>query len=284
MLAGRIEIARIEDDPRARGRPLMNDHNLSARIWAPAALVAVPFASTSGLGWWLPLHLAMLGAATQAIVGGQLMFLSTLGLARGPKRSTTLSQIALLNASALLVVWGRWANETVVLVAGATMVVAMIVWVSFQVGRISRASVNRRFAITGTFYRLAAISIITGASIGGALGAGAFDDASSFFSHRTLHMVLNVFGWAGLTIVGTAITLLPTILHVRAPSLGGVRAAPWLMFAGLVALSTGASIEVNWLASLGMASYVAGFAAFGTYARRMLAIPPPGGSRLPRST
>ena len=267
---GRIEIGKAEGDPRTLGRPLMSDHNLSARVWATAALLAVPLAPAIGLGWWLPMHLALLGAATQAIAGGQLMFSVTLGLSRGPRRSEVLYQLGLLNLGALLVVAGRWANEATVLASGATIVVAAAVWVGWRVHRISRDSPNRRFSITGTFYRLAAVSIVTGASIGGALGAGVFDDASSYLEHRSLHMTLNVFGWAGLTIVGTAITLLPTILHVRAPSLRGLRATPWLMFGGLAVLSTGASLDTGWLAGAGMTAYVLGLGTFGMYARQIL--------------
>ena len=112
----------------------------------------------------------------------------------------------------------------------------VIGWVTWLVHPMWRATVNRRFLITGTFYRLAGVSLLVGALIGGALGIGAFDDPTSYIAHRNVHMTLNVFGWAGMTIVGTAITLLPTILHVRAPRLRRVRAAPWLMFVGLMVM------------------------------------------------
>ena len=251
----------------------MSDHNLSARLWATAAVLAVPLAARTGLGWWLPLHLALLGAATQAVVGGQLMFTATLGLARGPSRTSALAQLSLLNAGAALVVAGRWAGHRLTFVTGATVVVLTVTWVAWQVDGMSRRSVNKRFAITGTFYRLAAVSIVAGATIGAALGAGAFDDPMSYLGHRTLHFAFNVLGWTGLTIVGTAITLLPTILHVRAPELGKVRSTPWLMFGGLVVMSTGISFELQWLAAAGMAGYTGGLVMFGTYARRILVTP-----------
>jgi nitrite reductase (NO-forming) len=249
----------------------MSDHNLSARLWASAALIAVPLASTTDVGWWLPLHLALLGAASQAIVGGQLMFSATLGLARGPSRHTTLTQLALLNVGAALVVGGRLWGSRAALAAGATIFTVVIGWVMWQVARLWSRSVNRRFAITGLFYRLAGASIVIGATIGGALGIGAFDDASSYVAHRSVHMTFNILGWAGLTVVGTAITLLPTMLHVRAPSLRAVRAAPWLMFGGLAALGGGATASSGWIASAGMLSYAAGLAAFGVYVHDVLA-------------
>ena len=251
----------------------MSDHNLSARVWATAAIVSVPLLSTLGVGWWLPVHLAMLGAASEAIVGGQLMFTATLGLSRGPARSRTLMQLGLLNVGAALVVGGRVWSSTAVLAAGALIFVAVICWVTWQVHTYWRRSINRRFSITGAFYRLAGLSVILGASIGGSLGIGAFDDPASYLAHRSLHMTLNVLGWAGLTIVGTAITLLPTVLHVRAPKLLTIRSVPWLMLGGLMVLSTGASADAALVATAGLALYVAGLVVFAIYVRQILVIP-----------
>lgn len=269
----RIEIGAVNDSPSTAGRPLMSDHNLSSRLWATGAVLAVPIASVTGVGWWLPLHIALLGAITQAIVGGQLMFSATLGLARGPSRSTTIAQLALLNAGALLVIAGRLWGWKPTFATGAALVTVTIAWVIWTVHRLWRVSANRRFAITGVFYRLAGLSLFLGASIGGALGIGAFNEGASYLAHRNAHMILNVFGWAGLTIVGTAITLLPTILHVRALNLSVVRPAPWLMAGGLLVLATGATTGQEVVAGLGMALYLAGLASFALYLRAVLIIP-----------
>ena len=251
----------------------MSDHNLSARLWATGALVAVPLASIAGVRWWLPLHMVLLGAVTQAIVGGQLMFSATLGLARGPNRSSTMTQLALLNAGSILVIAARLWGSRPALAIGASIVTIAIGWVLWTVHRLWGMSANRRFAITGVFYRLAGISLIAGASIGGALGIGAFDDGASYLTHRNVHMIFNVFGWAGLTIVGTAITLLPTILHVRSPDLSVVRHSPWLMAGGLLVMATGGTTSQDVVAGAGMVLYLAGLASFGLYLRAVLIIP-----------
>jgi hypothetical protein len=269
----RIEIASVKDDIRALGRPLMSDHNLSARLWATAAVAVVPFASHLGVGWWLPIHLAMLGAASQAIVGGQLMFSTTLGLARGPQRSQSLTQLALLNIGAALVVSGRLWDEAGVLAAGAVVFAVTICWVTWQVHRVWRRSSNRRFSITGTFYLLAGLSLLVGASIGGLLGTGSFNNGATYLAYRGLHMTLNVLGWAGLTIVGTVVTLLPTVMHVRAPNLHVVRITPWTMFGGLVLLSIGVASSSEIVQALAMCSYVIGLVSFAVYVRRILVIP-----------
>lgn len=247
----RIEISTATTTPWRLGRPLMSDHNFSGRLWATAALIAVPFAARTGLGWWLPLHIALLGAVTQAIVGGQLMFSATLGLSRGPSRSVTLIQLGLLNVAAILVIMGRLVGEPGVLAAGVSIFVPVIAWVTWQVHTMWSASVNRRFSITGTFYRLAGVSLLFGSSIGGALGIGAFNEPASYLAPRGIHSILNVFGWAGMTIVGTAITIVPTVLHVRSPSLKVMRPVPWLMAGGLLVMATGSDDEPGMAGGIG---------------------------------
>lgn len=83
-------------------------------------------------------------------------------------------------------------------------------------------------------------------------------------------MTLNLLGWAGLTIVGTAVTLLPTILHVRAPQQRMVRRTPWLMFGGLAVLSAGATLTQNVISLMGIAFYGVGLAGFAVYLRQVL--------------
>jgi hypothetical protein len=175
------------------------------------------------------------------------MFSATLGLSRGPSRRITLTQLSLLNIGAALVIGGRVFGSEVALALGATTVTLVVGWVLWLVDGLWRRSVNRRFAITGIFYRMAGASIVIGATIGGALGIGAIGDASSFVAYRNLHMTLNVLGWSGLTVVGTVITLLPTIIHVRAPAVGNLRAVAWLMLGGLTSFTTGGVFGRTWL-------------------------------------
>jgi mannitol-specific phosphotransferase system IIBC component len=122
------------------------------------------------------------------------MFSATLGLSRGPSRCITLSQLTLLNIGAALVVGGRVFGSRVALALGAMTVTLVVGWVIWLVDRLWRRSVNRRFAITGIFYRMAGASLIIGATIGGALGIGVFSDAPSYVLNRSVHMTVNVLG------------------------------------------------------------------------------------------
>jgi nitrite reductase (NO-forming) len=193
------------------------------------------------------------------------MFSATLGVAPEPSRRVVLAQLGLLNVAALLVVGGRTAQAPAVLATGAVVFAVVVGWVTWQVDRLWRRRVNPRFRPTGTFYRLAGLSVLGGAMLGGALGIGAFGDAAGYVEHREIHMALNVLGWAGLSTVGTAVTLLPTVLHVRAPRLGRVTAVPWLLVGGLLVFAGGTTVGSRWGAATGMAAYAVGLALFGRY-------------------
>jgi nitrite reductase (NO-forming) len=239
----------------------MSPHHLSARIWATAALISLALPADVRLGWWLPLHLALAGATTQLIAGGQLMFSATLALSPGPSRRAVLVHLAALNAGAAGVTLGRVMDAPLLLGAGATVFTAAVLWLGVTVGRLWRGSPNRRFRATGHFYSAAVASVVLGASLGWALGAGAIG-ADSYVSHRMAHMLFNLVGWAGLTILGTAITLLPTILHVRAAKETSVVRTPWILFAALLTLTLG--LAAGWLlvATMGAVLLVAGLKPF----------------------
>ncbi|MGH2736325.1 MAG: hypothetical protein ACRDKZ_12150 [Actinomycetota bacterium] len=266
-----LPILEHEASPR-RSRSPMADHHYSARVWATAALLSVLLPAEARMGWWLPLHLLLVGAATQLIVGGHIMFSATLGVSRGPDRPVLLGQLALLNAGAAGIIGGRLFDLTILLGLGATALVAAIISAALITQELWRSALNRRFASVRVFYGLASISLLLGAGIGAAMAIGAFDGASSYAAHKLAHLALNLWGWAGMTILGTMMTLLPTVLHVRAPRASVVR-APWVFFVGLLTLAGGLTTDARVLALFGMLLIGAGIAPVTGYLREVLGTP-----------
>ena len=79
------------------------------------------------------------------------------------------------------------------------------------------------------------------------------------------HVVINLLGWMGLTVVGTLVTLWPTMLHARVA--GGAeraarRALPVLLI-GLLVASTGALAGNRPSAAAGILAYLCGLAVAG---------------------
>jgi nitrite reductase (NO-forming) len=75
------------------------------------------------------------------------------------------------------------------------------------------------------------------------------------------HVALNLLGWVGLPILGTIVTLWPTMLRTHiAPNAARLgRSALPLLVAGVVVTALGFGFDVTQLAALGLAAYLVGF-------------------------
>jgi nitrite reductase (NO-forming) len=91
------------------------------------------------------------------------------------------------------------------------------------------------------------------------------------------HVALNVLGWIGLTVLGTVVTLWPTMLHTQVADgaeLVSRRALPVLVVAVLV-LSAGALLGLVAVAVAGLLGYAAGLVVSGrALAQEALRRPP----------
>jgi nitrite reductase (NO-forming) len=79
------------------------------------------------------------------------------------------------------------------------------------------------------------------------------------------HVVVNLLGWMGLTVIGTLVTLWPTMLHTRVADgaeRASRRALPVLVVALLVA-AAGALAGVQVVAAAGIAGYLVGLVVAG---------------------
>jgi nitrite reductase (NO-forming) len=100
--------------------------------------------------------------------------------------------------------------------------------------------------------------------VGAALGALLAGGLTGAFHEQVAvaHVTVNVLGWVGLTVVGTLVTLWPTMLRTRITD-GAERAAgralPVLALA-IVTAAGGALAGVQVVAALGVVGYLAGLA------------------------
>ena len=243
----------------------MKAHHLTARLWFAGALAACLLPPQLRLGWWLPVHMLLLGSASQLVSGGQIKFSSTLAMAPPPARHHVVGSLSLLNLGAALIALGRLSGVEPLVGAGAAAFLSGTAWSGLVADAQWRRGLGTRFRITRVYYGLAGVSILVGGSAGATLALGALSDAQSRLSHRLVHMAFNLLGWAAMTIIGTAITLLPAVLRVRAENLRSPW-SPWAAFAGLLTIATGLTLNMRGLAAAGGAAFLAGLVPFGRVA------------------
>ena len=209
---------------------------------------------------WLMIHLLLLGAVSHAILVWSRHFADAL-LHTPPApndRRVQSSRLLLLNGGVALVVAGVLGDLWPVVVAGATAVVGAVGWHGVALVLQMRAALPSRFGATVRYYVVAAALLPIGATLGTILARGLSDPLHG--QMRLAHATTNLLGWMGLTIVGTLVTLWPTMLRTRmAP--GAERAARWalpVLATSVVVAAGGALLGSRATVVLGLDGYIAG--------------------------
>ncbi|GAB1516879.1 multicopper oxidase domain-containing protein [Actinophytocola sp. KF-1] len=225
---------------------------------------------------WLMIHLLVLGAAGHAILVWSRYFADTLlRCPPTPRREQTL-RLALFNAGVAVVVAGILGDVWPATTAGAVLVTTAVVWHAGVLARQVRRALGSRFTPTIRFYVVAGAFLPVGAALGTWM---AYDQAGVFHDRaRLAHIAVNVLGFLGLTVLGTLVTLWPTVLRTRIAD-GAERAArralPLLVSAvGLIAGSALAGLRPGIV--VGLLGYLAGIALLAKPALRAARAKPPG--------
>ena len=224
---------------------------------------------------WLMIHLLVLGAAGHAILVWSRYFADTL-LRRPPtpRRAQTV-RLALFNIGVAVVVVGILGDMWPATVTGATLVATAVVWHAVVLARQVRRALGNRFASTIRFYVAAGAFLPIGAALGTWI---AYDEATVLHDRlRLAHIAVNVLGFLGLTVLGTLVTLWPTVLRTRIAD-GAQRAATRAMPLLTAAVATTAGSALAGLRPgivIGLLGYLAGIALLAVPALRSARTKPP---------
>jgi nitrite reductase (NO-forming) len=207
---------------------------------------------------WLMIHLLLLGAVSHSIVVWSRYFTDALLHTTGDDRQAQNRRLVLLNVGVAAVVAGVPSGTWSVTVLGAAAVVAAIARHGWAILSRLRSALPSRFGSSVRYYVASACFLPVGAALGATLARGLPDPW-----HPRLvlaHAAINLLGWIGLTVVGTLVTLWPTMLRTRiaeGAEVAAARALPVLV-GGVVITASGAAAGLRSVAALGIAAYVAG--------------------------
>lgn len=192
----------------ARGRW----HTLSAAIIAGWILVGLGLLIASSLGapvvWWDIIHPFTIGALTTAIIVFSTHFTEALTRTAGGDYRGVGSRVGLVQLGLILLLidragydWGPLAD------VASTLIIASLAWHLCFVARRLRGSLSGAFAVTVPFYIAASgfmiVSIVLVILSGNGVG-----EYSLLIGAHSRGMV---WGFAWLTVIGTVVTLLPTL-------------------------------------------------------------------------
>lgn len=212
------------------------------------------------LGLWLPLHLTLAGAVATAISGAMQMSARALTATPEPRAGLAAAQVGAVAAGATAIAVGRPMGWTPLVALGGVVWVGGICVLGWIVWRAWARSLHRRHPVPIAAYGLALGFAVLGGLAGAALGRGGLD-ATVYLALRRLHATVNVLGFASLTIVGTMVTFLPTVLRVRMVSWRG-GAVLVLLGLGVALQAAGWAVDARWALVAGGVTITAGAIAF----------------------
>lgn len=185
-------------------------------LYLLAALVSglIQRGSEGGEPAWLTVHILLLGAVTNAIVTWSDHFVSALLWARSQNRTRQMTIISLLNLGIVGVLFSVSLHIQWLVIACASLIGGVIAYYLRGMATLIKKSLNKRFKGVIAFYQFAGLMILVGIVLG--VVDASKSDEDIWQSRITLaHLHANLLGWVGLTIIGTLVTLWPTVLRTQ---------------------------------------------------------------------
>lgn len=231
-------------------------------LWMVALVVVVLTHQWIPQSRWLLVHMVTLGLITTSImVWGQHFTEALLKTRLGEEsRPRQLLRLRLLSAGVLVTILGMLPTWPWVVVLGALMVSAAMVWYAAALGAQVRAALAPRFEFTVKAYIGAACLIPVGATLGAVMS---FSPGEPWQGRLLLaHQLVNILGFVGITVTGTLLTLWPTVLRTRIELTAARRSAGGLlgMLLAVLGATAGALLGSTLLGCAFLLGYLGSFA------------------------
>ncbi|MBZ2198325.1 multicopper oxidase domain-containing protein [Ruania sp. N2-46] len=212
---------------------------------------------------WLLVHLLLLGAVTNAIGVWSAHFTDALLRHRPTSRRWQTVRAVALNIGVVATVAGVVAGIWPLVLAGAIVVGAAIAAHGTALALRARRALSSRFASTIRYYVVASWLLPVGAGLGALMAHGLADEWQARL--QVAHVAVNLLGFVGLTVLGTLVTLWPTMLRTRIDPDGEVasRRALWILAGSVVVIGVGAAAGSRVAVVTGLVGYLVGIAWIG---------------------
>lgn len=240
-----------------RGSWFMRD--IPVMLWLSAAAILALVHPVFDSSRWLMVHLVALGGLTHSIVVWSAHFTGALLKTKNLNgRRIQNIRLILLQVGLLAVFIGDPTAWWPLTVTGATLISGVIVWHAAMLIYRLRNAMPGRFRITVRYYIVAACFFPVGALIGVLLARG----LSGGWHGKLLvaHTMIYLLGWVGLSILGTLVTLWPSMLRTRmaqGAEHAAIRALP-VLAVGISVVVASPLVDLTWLGVLGVALYFVG--------------------------
>lgn len=208
---------------------------------------------------WLTVHLLLLGAITNAIVTWSDHFINALLWAKMQNRSRQMRILVLLNVGVLGVLASVFKSNNLFTLFFGILTGGTVAYYLHGIFRLVRSSLNKKFVGVIRFYQFAGISLLVGIILG-IIDVYKMDGDPWQPRIALAHLHVNLLGWVGLTIVGTLVTLWPTVLRTQMhpKAISSAVLGLKVLLVGVLATFIGPLVDLQWIVSIGDLIYFVG--------------------------
>lgn len=252
-------------DRRADRLVAMTGIAIALGFLCAAALTAL-LPAASRLGSWLPLHLAMAGAASTAIAGVMPFFSAAIATTQpvaSPLRWAAVAAVALGGAGISL--GYAWTHLTLATLSGLLFLAGLGLTALATLLPVSRA-LGPRGGVVTLGYASALAFVAVGALLATALLAGVEQVATAWVWLKPAHAWLNLVGFVSLVIATTLLHFFPTVIGSRIKRTPSAYATVAGLGLGAASVALGFALRSDALARAGAGLSLVGSAALGLYA------------------
>lgn len=257
--------------PRRRPIDRSNDRLVAmasiaiAMAYLGAAVLVIVLPSGARAGIWLPLHLAMAGAASTAIAGVMPFFSAAFAAAPPTDARLRWGSVSLVASGSLAMTAGYVAGAYGLAAAGGLLFIAGILMVAIATVRPLRLGLGPRGGLVTRGYLAALAWVAIGAALAALFLVGWQPVVELWAYLKPAHAWLNLVGFVSLVIATTLLHFFPTVIGAR---IQRTRAAHLTIFglalgAPLVAL--GYALHSDLLARLGATIVLVGAFSLAFY-------------------
>jgi nitrite reductase (NO-forming) len=231
-----------------------------------AGSLALP--ADARLGLWLPVHLALAGAAGTAIAAMLPFFVGALSVGSPAPAAVRVGSLVLVALGTVLGVAGRvgsgGAPSPVAALGAASYVIGMAL-VGIAAALPLRRATGTRRAVTEIAYAVGLANVLVGVSIVALHLAGDPGTAAAWAGLRVAHAWLNLLGFVALVIAGTLVHFAPTVAGSRIRRRRSGAIAVGLLALAAPVVATGYAMGSSAVATVGAAAAVAGAGALAVH-------------------
>ncbi|HEX5149036.1 MAG TPA: hypothetical protein VFW02_08140 [Candidatus Limnocylindrales bacterium] len=222
---------------------------VAATLLGLAGLSAI--GSAFGGTVWLPLHLAMAGAAGTAIAAVLPFFTAALARVAPASPGLRIGSLVLIAGGSLLAGFGMNGAGSSIAAAGGVAYMTGLLALVLAAFLPLRTTLGFRLRIVHLAYAVALAQVITGVALATAMLAGWSPVAAAWVAIKPAHAWLNVFGFVTLVVAASLIHLAPTVAGARIRQRRSAEVALVSLMAGAPLVALGFATELDLVGRTG---------------------------------